>query len=170
MAGIDVRDFDAPGQVEGLVIGMGADQFQGGFGVLEGIEGDDGGLSAPVGLLVQIGGVGLLDVGGIAQHDRQKVGGGGGGMDGVAVALLGQGGDVAAVVDMGVGQDHGIHGDGIESEGAVDFVGVLAAALEESAIEQDPRAIDFQEVFGAGHRVGAAEEMPLHAGPFAGCS
>ena len=164
MAGIHVGEDHAAGEFDALVVGVGTGQLEGGLGVLERVERHDGRQSAPVGFLVQVGGVGFVDAGRVAQHDGQEIGGGGGGVDGVAVALLGQRGDVAAVVDVGVGEHHGIHRGGIEAEGLVDGFGFLAAALEQAAIEEDARGAEFQEVFGAGDGVGAAEKMPLHAG------
>ena len=168
VAGIDVGDDDSAGEGHGFVVVVGTDEFEGSLDVGEGIERDDGRLAAAVGLLVQVGGVGLLDVGGIAQHDGQEIGGGRRGVDGFRVALLDEGGDVAAVVDVSVGEDHGVDLGGIEPEGLVDLVGFLAAALKHAAIEENAGIVEFKEVFGAGDLVRAAEKMPLHAGPFAG--
>ena len=72
------------------------------------------------------------------------------------------------MVDVGVGEDHGVDLGGIEPEGLVDLVGFLAAALEHAAIEKNAGIVEFEEVLGTGDLVGAAEEMPLHAGSFAG--
>jgi hypothetical protein len=69
---------------------------------------------------------------------------------------------------VGVREDHRVDVGGGESEGPVDFVGFLAAALEEAAVEEDVGIVEFEEVLGSGDLVGAAEEMPLHAGSFAG--
>ena len=87
-------------------------------------------------------------------------------MDGFLVAQLDEGGDVAAVVDVGVREDHRIDVGGGEAEGLVDLVGFLAAALEEAAVEEDMGVVEFEEMLGSGDLVGAAEEMPLHAGSF----
>ena len=66
-----------------------------------------------------------------------RSGGGGGGVDRAAVALLDQVGQVAAVVDVGVREQHGVELRRVEAKIAVAFVGLGPAALEQAAFEQD---------------------------------
>ena len=141
---------------------MAAEQPERVFGVVHRVERDDRLEALAVGLLVQVGGVLLLDVRGVAQHDRAERGRGGRGVDRAAVALARERGQVAAVVDVRVGKDHGIETADVEREAAVDLARLLAAALEQPAVAQDPRAVDFEEMLGAGHRVHAAEKMDFH--------
>ena len=60
-------------------------------------------LSLSLESLVEVGGVGLLDVAGIAHHDPGQIGGGVGGVDRALVALANQVRKVAAVIDVRVG-------------------------------------------------------------------
>jgi len=69
---------------------------------------------------------------------------------------------IAAVVDMRVGEHHGINGSCTEGQVAVAMLGILAAALVEPAIEQVALAIDLQVVHGPGDRSGRAPECNFH--------
>ena len=74
-------------------------------------------------------GIGLLDVRGIGQHGEAQVDGCGGGVDGARESVADEGGQIAGVVHMRVGEDHGIDGGGGEGEMAVAIEGLLAASL-----------------------------------------
>ncbi len=96
-------------------------------------------------------GVGLLDVRAVLQHGQAEVDGGGGGVDGAAIALRGEQRQVAGVVDMRVGQDDGTELGGGQSQVGVDLAGLLPLALVETAIEQDVLPGALKMVRGAGH-------------------
>ena len=64
----------------------------------------------------------------------------------------------AAVIQMGMGQQHEIDGGGIKAERLGIFLGQLASALVEATIDQNPAAGAFNEVAGTGDAaVGAVE-------------
>ena len=48
----------------------------------------------------------------------------------------------------------------------VDFVGVFAATLVESAIEEDLGAVNFEEVLGAGGSASGTAEFEFHIDSF----
>ena len=54
------------------------------------------------------------------------------------------------MVDVGVGQHHGVERAGVNGEVAVERVGLRALALEEARVEQDAGARGLQQVHGAG--------------------
>jgi len=166
--GIDMHQPDAAGQDHGLAIGMRLDEADGRFGICEGVEGNHRRLIATVGLLVQVGGIGFLNVGRIAQHDGQEVRRGRGRVNGIAISVFSQGGNVAAMIDVCMRKHHGIDAGRTKSQIPVDFLGFLAPALKQAAIKQDARLLRFQEMFRARDLVCAAEKMPLHAVPGVG--
>ena len=100
---------------------------------------------------------------GIDQHDVAQVGGGLGGVDRAAEAGFDQAGQVAAVIDVGVREDHRIDIRRLEAEAAVALVGLGARALVQPAVEQDGVPVDLEQVLGAGDSLGGAVEVDFHA-------
>jgi len=96
---------------------------------------------------VQPGDVAFMDVGGIGEHDAAQVARGGGGVDVAGEAALREVREIAAVVDVGVGEDDAVDLLGIEGELAVPLHGLGTTALIESAIEEDAGVVDLDEVF-----------------------
>ena len=94
-----------------------------------------------------------------AQHDLAEVAGGEGAVDVSPEALLDEVRQVAAVVDVRVREDHRVDLRWVEEEVLVALVAVLAPALVEAAVEEDPLAVDFEEVLGARRRAGCAAEF-----------
>jgi hypothetical protein len=77
--------------------------------------------------------------------------------------VLGQVGQVAAVVDVRVGKDHHIDRRRDRSgEAAVHLIGVLARSLIEPAIQQDALAVDLQQMLGTGGGAGGTAEFEFH--------
>ena len=68
------------------------------------------------------------------------------------------------MVDVRVGQHHGINAVGVEAESTVDQFRFLAATLEQATIEEDARIIEIKEMLRASDGVGTAEKVPFHAG------
>ena len=67
------------------------------------------------------------------------------------------------MVDVGVGEDHDVDLARVEvGEAAVDLVALLAVALVEAAIQQDPGAVDFEQVLGTGGGAGGTAEFQFH--------
>ena len=105
------------------------------------------------------GGVALLNVGGVPQHDGQQVGGQTGAIDVAGKALLGQQGNAAGVVDVGVSDDD-----------VVDFRWVkvqcpvidLVPTLLQAAVHQNAPAAAFHAVTASGDRLCRAEKGEFH--------
>jgi hypothetical protein len=73
-----------------------------------------------------------------------------------------QAGQVPAVVDVRVGEHHGIDGGAGKGQMPVLRVGILAPALVQTAIEEKSLAAGFEQVHGAGDGAGRAPEGELH--------
>ena len=98
----------------------------------------------------------FLDVGTVRQQDRTQLLGGLGAMDGTLVAFLHQFGNQAAMIDMGVSQDHGINTARCKSKGAAVELGNQLGTLEHAAIHQHLFAVYFQQVTRTGYRPGSS--------------
>jgi len=107
-------------------------------------------------------GVVHLDVRGVHEHDAAQVARGEGAMDVAGVSLLHQIRQVARVIHVRVAQDDGVNLLRIERETAVALDGFLAMALEETAFEQQPFAVDLEQIHRAGGGARRAEEVDLH--------
>ena len=148
---------EAWGGVEDFAVGDAFEAVEGALGVAFGEEGEGG---AVLGVAFLVGPVGffLLEVGGVLEEDVGELGGGVGGVDGTLEAVLDEAGEVADVVDVGVGEDDGVDGGGLDGEGVPVLEAVFLGALEEAAIDEDAAAAGFEEVAGAGDGAGGAEE------------
>ncbi|SST10380.1 Uncharacterised protein [Acinetobacter baumannii] len=94
---------------------------------------------------------------GVQQHEFQQFAGGLGGEDRALEALGRQARQQAAVVQVGVGDDHRVDARGIEGEGRAVAVVGFAAPLAHAAFEQDLHAIEgFQQITGASDLLGGA--------------
>jgi hypothetical protein len=127
-----------------------------------GVKRFDRRLAALGAFLVDELGVVFLDVTGIPQHDIGQAGGGGGGEDRTCEAALDQVGQVAAVVNVGMGQDDCIEAGRVEWELQVPCVCLSARTLEKPTFEQQAATVDFQQVLGAGDGTGGAMEVDFH--------
>ena len=150
-----------------LVVGGGADLPQSLLGIRHPIDGRFFGAqrlallgAPPRGPL----GIGLLDVGAVAQHHLQQVARGRHRVDRPFKAVAGQLGQQATVVDMCVGEEDEIDGGGIEGKGGVVACRGLASALDHAAIDQEADLISFDEIAGARDLAGCADKMDLHVG------
>ena len=84
------------------------------------------------------------------------------GVDRSPVPLLDQVGQVAAVVDVSVRQQHRVDFRGIEVEIAVAFVSFLTPALEQAAFQQQSVTVHPQQVLRAGYGLGRAVKSDFH--------
>lgn len=126
------------------------------------VEGLDGGERLFGAFFVDEDSVLFLDVRGVQEHVVTEVGGGFGAMDFAVETVATKDRDDATVVNVGVAEDHGVDGGGIEGEFGAVFDGFVAMALIKAALDQEALAIDFEEVFGAGGAFGGAEEGQFH--------
>ena len=114
----------------------------------------------PVDVLAVVG----LDVGRVFQHDLRQVGGRLGRMHPSAEPQFRHGGERPGMVDVGMREEHRVHGPGVESQVAVFPVLLLATALEQPAVQQDARVGGLDQVPAAGDGARRAMEGDLHAG------
>jgi hypothetical protein len=141
----------------------------GGYELAKGTIGIDGGvewfrvgLAVATGVLAQPTDVVRLDLGAILKHDLADVPGGVGGVDVPGEAPSAEVGEIATVIDVGVGQDHAVDLCGIEGKVEVALVGLRPMPLEETAIEENALAVDLKEVLRTGGGLGGAAEGDLH--------
>ena len=155
-------DADALAQFHILAVFAGGDVLLHIFRVLNGIQRLHLGGAGTGCLAVFPLGVGLLNVGGVQQHDIHEVSRHTGGEDAAPEALLHQHGHPAGMVDMGVGNEHEVDTAGMEGQG---FVVHLVTPLLQAAVDQDVFAVDLQTVTAAGHALVSAVKAQLHNGP-----
>lgn len=104
-------------------------------------------------------GVFLLQEGRIQQHQFEQLAAGFGGMDRAAIPLGHQTRQQPAVIEVGVGNDHGIQAARIEGKSTVVLIFLLAASLVHAAFEQHPGTLAaFHEVAGACDLLNRADE------------
>ena len=152
---------DALAQVQGLVVLAGGHVLAHPLGVLDGVKGLHPGGAGPLRLAVLPLRVGLLDVGGVLEHDVHEIRRQPGGDDPALEALLHQHGDPAGVVDVGVGHQDEV--DVVRGKGK-SVVGHLVPPLLQSAVHQDAPAVDLQTVAAAGDALVGAVKAELHGG------
>ena len=104
-----------------------------------------------------------MNLGGILEHDAREVAGGERTINIPFEPLPAKVGQVAAVVDVGVAEHDAIDRLRVERKCAIALDGFLAFALEESAFEQQPFAVDLEQVHGAGGGARGAEKVDSHA-------
>ena len=146
-------DADALAQFHILAVFAGGDVLLHIFRILNGIQRLHLGGAGTGRLAVFPLGVGLLNVGGVQQHDVHEVGRHTGGEDAALEALLHQHGHPAGMVNMGVGDEHEVDAAGMEGQG---FVVYLVPSLLQAAVDQDVFAVDLQTVTAAGHALVSA--------------
>jgi hypothetical protein len=106
----------------------------------------------------------LLEPAAIEQHELDQLGRGGGQVDRPGVALLDHDRQVAAVVEVGVGDEEGVERLRIEAERDPVADGLVGAALEHPAVDEDLRPRGGQQELGPGDRARATEEGKLQVG------
>ena len=98
-------------------------------------------------------------MGRVEQHQLQELAGGLGGEDRTAVTGGHQAWQQAAVVEMGVGEHHGIEAVGVVGKGGTIAFLCLLVTLAHAAFEQHLGAVaGFDQVAGAGYLLGRTEK------------
>ena len=108
MPGFQKSHADVFGELHALVVMVGDEVLQRRFGFLFAVKGSDQRIVG-IELAAKIFGVQLLDVRGIQEHQVAEVFRGGVRVNGSGVAVFDEQGNVAAMVDMGVRQNHAVH-------------------------------------------------------------
>lgn len=162
VTGIDKGEGHAFSDREGAMIANGDELAEDVFSVDEIITGSEQGLVLAFAVFVQPLDVHLMDVSGIRKHDAAQVAGGRGGVNVTVEAVVVQLGEITAVVDVGVREHDAVDRLRVKRELTIALHGFCTATLVEAAVEQDPLAIDFNQVLGAGGGAGGAAEFDFH--------
>ena len=101
-------------------------------------------------------------MGGVRQHDLQQLCGEPGRQDTAAKALPHQHGQTSAVIDVGVGNQHVVHGVG--GKGQVAVINFIPPLLQ-AAVHQDLFPVALHAVAAAGDSLGRAEKGQFHRAP-----
>ena len=161
MAGIGKADTDPFAQLHILAVFTGSDILLHILRVLHGVEGLHPGRAGTLRLAVFPLGVGLLNMGGVQQHDVHEVGRQAGGEDAALEPLLHQHGHPAGMVDMGVGDEHKVNAAGMEGQGLVVH---LVPSLLQPAVDEYLLSVDLQAVAAAGDALVGAVKAQFHRG------
>ena len=168
MAGVVGRVADTRRELKIAMVGHGPEERQRAFGVLHGVERRGEAVRKAVRLamlhaLIEELGVLLLNVGGVAQHPIAQVDGSRRGVNGAMEPVLYEGGEVAAVIDVGVREHDGVDRSGVEGQVSVLGVGIAAPALVQPAIEQVSLAPGIHQMLGTGHFSRRTAEREFHS-------
>ena len=164
MAGVVEDGLDVIVDPHGLVVRHGLQQRQRAVHVAHRVERLHG-LPAPASFLAMPflleGGVFRLNLGGVAEHQLDQVGRGGGGDDRAAKTLLHQLRRQSAVVHVGVRQQQGV--EIAEPQRAlVPIAGQVRPLLIHPAVDQQPGAVGLDVVLRAGHLPRGPQKLQLH--------
>ena len=84
------------------------------------------------------------------------------GVDRTRESALAQQWQTANVVEVRVREQHRVEPFGVQALGHAVLCLCVGAALEHAEVEQDPGAVGFDQICGAGHFAGSAVEGDLH--------
>ena len=137
------------------------EQLQAALGVLTGVHRQRGlvfGETVPVGelrlFLLQMAAVGEQDLAQLVRRGRA--------VNPAAKALSRQQWQVAAMVDVGVGEHDRVDGLGRDRQRLPVAQAQLLESLEQAAVHQNGRVAMAQQVFGTGHGAGGTQKLKLH--------
>ena len=109
-------DAPARNRLEAFMKGVRAQLFQAVQRVLAGVERQRRGMLGQL-VAVEVGGIFFLQVAAVGQQNGAQIAGARRAMDGLGVAALGQQGQVATVVQVGVREHHGVDLVGRDRQG-----------------------------------------------------
>ncbi len=159
MAGVPEAHPDARRGLQPLLVDHIAHLRKAGLGVFQRIDRLQLFLSALLVAPVQPLNFGFLDAAGVRQHESEQIAGAGRRVDGSAEPGLGQPRQHAAMVDMGMGQQHEGQFAGIEGQGPVVERVECFRSLEHAAIHQEAALGMDDAVAGTGDAAGRAVEI-----------
>ena len=137
MSGIDEGEGHAVGHGDGAFVAD-CDELPHAFFRFDlGVEGFEIGLALLGAMFVEPLQISRLDARGVGEHDLAEITRREGRVDVSLETVARERGKVAAVVDVGVGEDHGVDARGIEGEVTVAVVCFVAAALVEATIQKN---------------------------------
>src|SRR2546425_7305495 len=154
VTGVPERDRHTVDHREGAVVVEGYELAHGLFGVPGSVEWFDWRQACPGASFGDILRVGALNFGGVLQHDGGKVPSGERAVNIAEVALVAKVWQIPAMVDMRVAEHDGVEPFRVERKVSVPLDGFAAFALEQTALEQKPSPVEFEQKHGAGRRAG----------------
>jgi hypothetical protein len=169
MAGFEESGLDAGGDLKGFIVGYGLGEAQDVFDVVQVEERFDGGFSGPLAFAVEAFVVSGLYFGGVEQDQSREVDGGGCGENRALVAVLGEQGEAACVIEVSVGEDNGVEAGDVEGGWEVVTFFGHGDALEHAEVDEDIGSRGLQKVGGAGDFAAGAVECDLHVGCVGAC-
>jgi hypothetical protein len=146
MAGVPVARPHARHRLEPCTIADGGKLLHRRFGIGDTINRLDKRPPAPRIAGVQLANFGFLHMARIRQHDGTEIDGRLGGMNPVAEPVFHQFGYQPGMVDVGVGQEHGVDRRRLEGKGAGIESALGLRSLEHAAVDEQPMRARIQEV------------------------
>lgn len=134
-----------------LLIAHGCKLTHDGLSVVSGVERPAAAAIRAPFLAIDIETIAFLNMRRIGQHHVGEIRGGPCREHLSEKALLGQNGQGARMIDMGMRKEDGVDGLRLEAEVAVSTLGLIPPPLKESAVEQHTASFGFNEVPAAGH-------------------
>ena len=162
MAGVPVAGADAGTGRDPLLVVEGLAQLQRRSGIFHGVERLGRLLAAAAQLLGLLLRLALLDARGIGKEELEEAGGRWRAPDGLAIAIGGELGQQAGVIDMRVREQQEVDGPGVEGQRLEVEVADGSIALEQASIDEELTGRMDHAVAGAGHGAGRAVEMDGH--------
>ena len=144
---------------ETLTVPHRAEQRNGCQSILHGIERRHGRQALLAALFIHILHIPFVNMCRVFEHNICQIRAGISGIDWTMEALLDEVGQVAAMVNMRMGENHRINAGWVKGEMLVDGIGFVALTLTESTIQQQLMPIDFQQVHRTSNRSGSAKHL-----------
>jgi len=132
------------------------------FGIVHGVDRNNGLKAFAICFLVQVLGVLFLDPRRVTEHDLTERGRGRRRMDRATVTLARERWRVTTVVDMRVREDHCIERSDVERESTIDLSRLLATTLIQPAVTQNHHSVDFDKMLRSCHGFHSAKKMNFH--------
>ncbi len=144
---------------ETLTVPHRAEQWNGCQSILHAIERRHGRQALFAALFIHVLHIPFVNMCRVFEHNICQIRAGVSGIDWTVEALLDEVGQVAAVVNMRMGEHHSIDAGWVKGEVLVDGVSLLALTLKKAAIQQELMPVHFQQMHRSGHRTGGAQNM-----------
>ena len=162
MAGVVQGDPDARGDAPFDAVVDRLEAVHGGLRIVDRVKRLDGVQTLAGALAVFPLGVLFLQVAGILEHDAAQVAGGAVGEHGAAVTGLDQQWQATGVIQVGMGEDHGVQSRRVEVERIAVARLVLASALDQATVDQHLHALGLDQETGTCDLARRAQKTDPH--------
>ena len=163
MSGVDEFDLEPRHDRNRTVVADGLQQRQRTLGVARRVERKRGRVLRVV-VAVGVASVFFLDVRGVGEHQRAEVAGACRAEHAALESLGDQAGQVAAVVEMRVGQDDGVDVVRVDGERLPVAEAEFLESLEEPAVDEHAVTAEIEQVFRPGDRPGSSKKCQRRHG------